>query len=73
MRATSCAPRPGTRPVRVADVEGVLAAGDVLGDAFELPVDWCQRLLGVGFAGRTDAAASCACTTAGRSPWPAAP
>ena len=40
---------------RVADVEGVLAAGDVLGDAFELPVDWCQRLLGVGFPGRTDA------------------
>ena len=37
---------------RVANVEGVLAAGDVLGDAFELPVDWCQRLLGVGFAGR---------------------
>ena len=43
----------GTR--RVDDVEGVLAAGDILGDAFELPVDWCQRLLGVGFAGRTDA------------------
>jgi hypothetical protein len=40
---------------RVADIEGVLAAGDVLGDAFDLPVDWCQRLLGVGFAGRTDA------------------
>ncbi|HEY5168587.1 MAG TPA: GNAT family N-acetyltransferase [Thermoleophilia bacterium] len=40
---------------RVDDVEGVLAAGDILGDAFELPVDWCQRLLGVGFAGRTDA------------------
>ena len=34
---------------RVADLEGVLAAGDVLGDAFEMPVDWCQRLLGVGF------------------------
>ena len=40
----------------VSDIEGVLAAGDVLGDAFEFPVDWCQRLLGVGFAGRTDAA-----------------
>ena len=40
---------------RVDDVEGVLAAGDILGDAFGLPVDWCQRLLGVGFAGRTDA------------------
>ena len=34
---------------RVTDVEGVLSAGDVLGDAFDLPVDWCQRLLGVGF------------------------
>jgi GNAT superfamily N-acetyltransferase len=44
-----------TRLVR--DVEGVLAAGDVLGDAFELPVDWCQRLLGVGFAARDDAVA----------------
>ena len=43
--------------VRVSGVEGVLAAGDVLADAFGLPVDWCQRLLGVGFAGRTDAAA----------------
>jgi hypothetical protein len=43
--------------VRVAGVEGVLAAGDVLADAFGLPVDWCQRLLGVGFAARTDAAA----------------
>jgi hypothetical protein len=42
--------------VRVADVEGVLAAGDILADAFSLPVDWCQRLLGVGFARRTDAA-----------------
>ncbi len=41
---------------RVDDVETMLAAGDILGDAFELPVDWCQRLLGVGFAGRTDAA-----------------
>ncbi len=35
---------------RVTDVEGVLSAGDVLGDAFDLPVDWCQRLLGVGFS-----------------------
>jgi GNAT superfamily N-acetyltransferase len=34
---------------RVTNVEGVLSAGDVLGDAFDLPVDWCQRLLGVGF------------------------
>jgi GNAT superfamily N-acetyltransferase len=42
---------------RISDMEGVLAAGDVLGDAFELPVDWCQRLLGVGFPGRTDASA----------------
>ena len=41
---------------RVDDVESMLAAGDILGDAFELPVDWCQRLLGVGFVGRTDAA-----------------
>ena len=40
---------------RVSDIEGALAAGDVLGDAFEMPVDWCQRLLGVGFVGRTDA------------------
>jgi GNAT superfamily N-acetyltransferase len=40
---------------RVTDVEGVLAAGDVLSDAFELPVDWCQRLLGVGFTTRSDA------------------
>jgi hypothetical protein len=45
----------GHRTERVRDVEGVLAAGDILADAFELPVDWCQRLLGVGFAGRTDA------------------
>ncbi len=34
---------------RVTDIEGVLAAADVLGDAFDLPVDWCRRLLGVGF------------------------
>ena len=40
---------------RVVGMEGMLAAGDVLGDAFEMPVDWCQRLLGVGFAGRSDA------------------
>jgi len=42
---------------RVDDMEGILAAGDILADAFELPVDWCQRLLGVGFARLTDAAA----------------
>ena len=47
----------GHATTRVTDVEGVLAAGDILADAFDLPVDWCQRLLGVGFAGRTDAAA----------------
>lgn len=41
----------------VDDVEGILAAGDILADAFELPVDWCQRLLGVGFARLTDASA----------------
>jgi GNAT superfamily N-acetyltransferase len=41
----------------VVDVEGVLAAGDILSDAFDLPVDWCQRLLGVGFAGRGEAIA----------------
>jgi hypothetical protein len=40
---------------RVSDIEGMLAAGDVLGDAFDLPVDWCQRLLGVGFPARRDA------------------
>jgi GNAT superfamily N-acetyltransferase len=50
-------PEAGHATVRVTDVEGVLAAGDILADAFDLPVDWCQRLLGVGFAGRTDAAA----------------
>jgi GNAT superfamily N-acetyltransferase len=42
---------------RVSGIEGVLAAGDVLADAFGLPVDWCQRLLGVGFAARIDATA----------------
>jgi len=41
----------------VDDVEGILAAGDILADAFELPVDWCQRLLGVGFGRLTDASA----------------
>ena len=41
----------------VDDVEGILAAGDILADAFELPVDWCRRLLGVGFARLTDASA----------------
>ena len=40
---------------RVTDVEAVLAAGDVLCDAFELPLDSCRRLLGVGFATRSDA------------------
>ena len=45
----------GHATLRVTDLEGVLAAGDVLGDAFEMPVDWCQRLLGVGFSGRADA------------------
>ncbi len=35
---------------RVTGMEGILAAGDILADAFELPVDWCRRLLGVGFA-----------------------
>ena len=33
----------------VDDVETILAAGDILADAFELPVDWCRRLVGVGF------------------------
>ena len=42
---------------RVDDVEGLLAAADVLADAFELPVDWCQRLLGVGFGRLPDAVA----------------
>ncbi len=50
-------PDGGHETRRVADVEGVLAAGDVLGDAFEMPVDWCQRLFGVGFTGRPDASA----------------
>lgn|GEM_PF-1069159 len=49
-------PEGGHATVRIAGVEGVLAAGDILADAFSLPVDWCQRLLGVGFAGRKDAA-----------------
>jgi len=43
--------------VRVGDMEGILAAGDILADAFDLPVDWCQRLLGVGFARLADATA----------------
>jgi hypothetical protein len=47
----------GHETVRVDGVEGVLAAGDILGDAFDLPVDWCQRLLGVGFARLPDAVA----------------
>ena len=55
MPETWCAPRAGTGRHASRDVEGVLAAGDILADAFELPVDWCQRLLGVGFVGRTDA------------------
>jgi hypothetical protein len=33
----------------VDDMETILAAGDILADAFELPVDWCRRLVGVGF------------------------
>jgi len=41
----------------VHDMEGILAAGDVLSDAFDLPVDWCQRVLGVGFARLPGAAA----------------
>lgn len=46
----------GHATTRVAGVEGVLAAGDILADAFELPADWCTRLLGAGFPGG-DAAA----------------
>ena len=33
----------------VDDTETILAAGDIIADAFELPVDWCRRLVGVGF------------------------
>jgi len=40
---------------RVTDVEGVQVAGEVLGDAFELPAEWCQRILGVRFGARDDA------------------
>jgi hypothetical protein len=47
----------GHQTVRVDGMEGILAAGDILGDAFDLPVDWCQRLLGVGFARLPDAVA----------------
>jgi hypothetical protein len=47
----------GHQTRRVEDMEGMLSAGDILADAFELPVDWCQRLLGVGFARLTDASA----------------
>lgn len=47
----------GHQTCRVEDMEGILSAGDILADAFELPVDWCQRLLGVGFARLTDASA----------------
>ena len=47
----------GHETLLIDDVEGILAAGDILADAFDLPVDWCQRLLGVGFARLTDAAA----------------
>jgi GNAT superfamily N-acetyltransferase len=47
----------GHEAVRVSGIEGILAAGDILGDAFDLPVDWCQRLLGVGFARLPDAVA----------------
>jgi GNAT superfamily N-acetyltransferase len=45
------------KTVRVDGMEGILAAGDILADAFDLPVDWCQRLLGVGFARLPDAGA----------------
>jgi GNAT superfamily N-acetyltransferase len=41
----------------VDDLDGILAAGDILADAFELPVDWCRRLLGAGFGRLTDASA----------------
>jgi hypothetical protein len=44
-----------TRPVD--DIEAILSAGDILADAFDLPVDWCQRLVGVGFARLPDAVA----------------
>jgi GNAT superfamily N-acetyltransferase len=47
----------GHATARVAGVERVLAAGDILADAFGLPVDWCQRLLGVGFPAGPDVAA----------------
>jgi hypothetical protein len=40
----------GHETVRVDGIGAILAAGDILADAFDLPVDWCQRLLGVGFA-----------------------
>jgi GNAT superfamily N-acetyltransferase len=42
----------------VDDTETMLAAGDVLADAFDLPVDWCRRVLGVGFA-RLPGAVAC--------------
>jgi GNAT superfamily N-acetyltransferase len=42
---------------RVDDMEGLIAAGDVLADAFGLPVDWCRRFLGVGFVRLPDAVA----------------
>lgn len=48
---------PGHAAVRVDGMEGILVAGDILGDAFDLPVDWCQRVLGVGFARLPDAVA----------------
>lgn len=35
---------------RVADQEGVEAAADVLGDAFDIPLDWCRAMLGPAFA-----------------------
>jgi hypothetical protein len=47
----------GHGAVRVSGVEGILAAGEILGDAFDVPVDWCQRLLGVDFARLPDAVA----------------
>lgn len=33
---------------RAVDTEDLLVAGDVLGDAYDTPVDWCQRMLGAG-------------------------
>ena len=63
----------GHATTRVTDVEGVLAAGDILADAFELPgglVPAAARRR-VRRRGPTPRPSS-PCTTAGRSPWPAA-